>query len=127
MIQVSNKLIIAISLFFLIGCSHITKQQNEAFDDNATPVEVQTPIQDITTLTVAQAPVSEVAKPETPSGPPPVYRLNIGDVLEISILDEPEMTRDVTIIPDGSLTYLLVGEVRLRDVQLHKAYLLSRP
>ena len=39
------------------------------------------------------------------------YKLNVGDVLEISVLDEPEMTRDVTIISDGTLTYLLVGEI----------------
>jgi len=45
---------------------------------------------------------------EKPQGP---YRLNVGDVLEISVLDEPSMTREVTIIPDGTLTYLLVGEI----------------
>jgi protein involved in polysaccharide export with SLBB domain len=45
---------------------------------------------------------------DMPKGP---YRLKIGDELEISVLDEPEMTKNVTILPDGRLTYLLVGEV----------------
>lgn len=39
------------------------------------------------------------------------YRIRVGDVLEISILDEPEMTREVTVIPDGTVTYLLIGEI----------------
>ncbi len=40
-----------------------------------------------------------------------LYRLKPGDTLEISVLDEPEMTRNLTVIPDGTITYLLIGEV----------------
>jgi polysaccharide export outer membrane protein len=46
------------------------------------------------------------------------YRLNLGDVIEISVLDEPEMTRDVTIIPDGTITYLLVGEMQAEGLTI---------
>ncbi len=42
---------------------------------------------------------------------PQYYRLRVGDSLEISVLDEPEMTRKVNVIPDGTITYLLVGEI----------------
>lgn len=42
---------------------------------------------------------------------PELYRLKVGDILEISVLDEPEMTKQSVIIPDGTLTYLLVGEI----------------
>jgi len=49
---------------------------------------------------------------------PVPYRLRIGDNLEISILDYPEMTRDVVILPDGSISYLLIGEVPARDKTL---------
>lgn len=45
---------------------------------------------------------------DMPKGP---YILKAGDELEISVLDEPEMTKSVTILPDGRLTYLLVGEI----------------
>ena len=41
------------------------------------------------------------------------YRINIGDILEISVLDEPEMTRAVTVIPDGTISYLLVGTIKV--------------
>jgi len=40
------------------------------------------------------------------------YRLHIGDLLEISILDEPDMTREVSVISDGTISYLLVGRVQ---------------
>jgi len=43
---------------------------------------------------------------------PGPYIMDKGDVLEISLLEEPEMTREVTVIPDGTITYLLVGEVQ---------------
>jgi polysaccharide export outer membrane protein len=39
------------------------------------------------------------------------YLFKEGDKMEISVLDEPEMTRDVFVLPDGSITYLLVGEI----------------
>ena len=39
------------------------------------------------------------------------YKLNVGDIIEISLLDEPEMTREVSVMPDGTITYLLVGEM----------------
>ena len=59
--------------------------------------------------------VQNIAKKNKPGkkkelGP---YRINIGDVLEISVLDEPEMTRSVTVIPDGTITYLLVGTMKV--------------
>lgn len=56
----------------------------------------------------------EEAKPK-PKGP---YRMNIGDVIEISVLDEPEMTRDITVIPDGTITYLLVGEMQAEGLTI---------
>jgi polysaccharide export outer membrane protein len=51
---------------------------------------------------------AEEAVKDMPKGP---YILKIGDQLEVSVLDEPEMTKDVTVLPDGRITYLLVGEV----------------
>jgi polysaccharide export outer membrane protein len=46
------------------------------------------------------------------------YRLNVGDVIEISVLDEPEMTRRVTVIPDGTIAYLLVGEMQAEGLTI---------
>ncbi len=52
-------------------------------------------------------PIDSTVKKE--QGP---YVLGNGDMLEISLLEEPDMTREVTVIPDGTITYLLVGEVQ---------------
>ncbi len=52
------------------------------------------------------------------SKPKPPYRLNLGDIIEISVLDEPEMTRDVSVIPDGTITYLLVGEIEAEGLTI---------
>ena len=51
-------------------------------------------------------------KTETTKANNSLYRINIGDELEISVLDEPEMTRNIKVMPDGTITYLLVGEVK---------------
>ena len=47
-----------------------------------------------------------------------LYKINVGDELEISVLDEPEMTRDIKVMPDGTITYLLVGEVQAEEKTL---------
>ena len=46
---------------------------------------------------------------------PELYRMKIGDSFEISVLDENEMTRQVKVIPDGTITYLLVGEIQAEN------------
>jgi polysaccharide export outer membrane protein len=54
-----------------------------------------------------------ITKKNTISNEP--YKLHIGDTLEVSLLDEPEMTREVTVIADGTISYLLVGRVKARE------------
>lgn len=111
-------LIIFISLLIFVGCSHIETPENPPVEvtekkeknQQNNPVPVENPAENMYEFTNTPA-IPEAEAPSEPAGPPPPYRLNIGDVLEISILDEPEMTRDVKIIPDGTLTYLLVGQI----------------
>lgn len=45
-----------------------------------------------------------------PSGTPPGYRIGAGDVLEITVLDNDDLSRTVTVLPDGRITYPYVGE-----------------
>lgn len=106
-------LLVLLTSFLLFGgCSHIEKPEEEDVGAvEETPVEVTSPAEAISEYNEPQITSPEVVKPKIPAGPPPPYRLNVGDTLEISVLDEPEMTRDVKIIPDGTLTYLLVGEI----------------
>ncbi len=42
---------------------------------------------------------------------PPVYQLNPGDVVRISVWREEELLREARIQPDGSVSYPLVGSV----------------
>lgn len=107
-----NRSWLIFSILFLVfaGCVNPGKKNILAPKENIGPVEVQNPTQLITEFNEVPE-IPEFTAKKDKEGPPPPYRLNIGDVLEISILDEPEMTRDVKIIPDGTLTYLLVGEM----------------
>ncbi len=47
-----------------------------------------------------------------------VYVLRPNDVIEISVLDEPDMTKEVTVIPDGTITYPLVGSIQAQGKTL---------
>ncbi len=42
---------------------------------------------------------------------PIAYRINSGDVLEISLFQKPELTRSVTVPPDGRISYPFAGEI----------------
>jgi polysaccharide export outer membrane protein len=51
----------------------------------------------------------------TDGGPSPVtYRLQAGDVLEISVWKETDLQRDVLVRPDGSFSFPLAGEIDAR-------------
>ena len=39
------------------------------------------------------------------------YRIGPNDVLNIFVWKEAELTRDVTVMPDGKITYPLIGEI----------------
>jgi protein involved in polysaccharide export with SLBB domain len=78
-------------------------------DDLADPAVVPA-VPELAAESLAEAPVAMAETP--PPAVPLPYLLRVGDALEISVLDEPEMFRDnVVIIPDGTITYLLTGEV----------------
>ena len=49
---------------------------------------------------MAQAPAQESS-----------YRIGPNDVLNIFVWKEAELTRDVTVMPDGNITYPLIGEI----------------
>lgn len=54
---------------------------------------------------------------------PPAYRVQPGDVLEISVWKEPDLQRQVLVRPDGAFSFPLVGEVDARGKtvqELHK-------
>jgi polysaccharide export outer membrane protein len=42
---------------------------------------------------------------------PPSYQIGPNDVLSIYVWKEPELSRDVTVTPDGKIAFPLIGEV----------------
>ena len=39
------------------------------------------------------------------------YRIGANDILSIYVWKEPDLTRDITVMPDGRITFPLIGEV----------------
>ena len=115
-------------ILVLAGCSHLQDEPNKTSNESVKSDLSASPLTpDLTTENISKSTTStsdsmvssddfeaDVSEPEV-TGP---YRLNIGDVLEISLLDEPDMTRDVTVIPDGTITYLLVGAVKAEGLTI---------
>lgn len=46
----------------------------------------------------------------------PAYRFFPGDEIEITVFSAPELTRTVTVAPDGRITLPLIGSVRAADL-----------
>ncbi|MEA2012369.1 MAG: SLBB domain-containing protein [Verrucomicrobiota bacterium] len=46
------------------------------------------------------------------------YKLKTGDSVEISILEESNMTKEVFVLPDGTLTFPYVGEIQAKGKTL---------
>jgi len=77
---------------------------------------------------VASAASQEAQVPSAPavvySDATPAYRFYPGDEIEITVFSAPELTRTVTVGPDGRVALPLVGAVRAADLtaeELHDA------
>jgi polysaccharide export outer membrane protein len=47
---------------------------------------------------------------------PSAYRIGPADVLNIYVWKEPELTKDVAVLPDGKITFPLVGEIHAQGL-----------
>ena len=107
-------------LFLAASCSTTRDADPLAeLEEAADPVRVSepSPIQIIDSIVLDK--IDEEEASQIP-GPPQPYRINVGDMLEISVLDEPEMTREVKVIPDGTISYLLVGSLQAQGKTLQE-------
>lgn len=59
-----------------------------------------------------------------PQVPSEVYRLEPGDVLEIAILGEDELSRTLMVMHNGTISYPLIGEVRVAGLTTEQAAVL---
>ncbi|MGX7953603.1 polysaccharide biosynthesis/export family protein [Tsuneonella sp. HG249] len=75
--------------------------------------------------TVMQAPATQSPATQPPATQPPVsgvptpsissYRINPGDELEIYVWGEERLQRDLTVLPDGTIAFPLVGQLQVAD------------
>ncbi|MDQ7250205.1 polysaccharide biosynthesis/export family protein [Dongia sedimenti] len=81
-----------------------------------------TPVTETPAAAAAAAPDSEapaVAVPATATAAPqPLYRINGGDTLHISVYGERDLDRDVAVEPDGGIAFPLVGNMNARGLTL---------
>jgi polysaccharide export outer membrane protein len=65
----------------------------------------------------AQAPAQEVRLPPTAAQPTPAvssYRINPGDELEIYVWGEERLQRQLKVLPDGTISFPLVGQLQVQ-------------
>ena len=48
----------------------------------------------------------------TSAEPVMAYRIGPGDVLDISVIDDPQLSKIVTVVPDGTIAYPYLGEIK---------------
>ena len=76
-------------------------------------------------LTVAyvQADLSQVEthKPEVPSIPPPDYQLGPNDILSIEFYNNAELSKEAVVLPDGNISYPLIGTVYVKGKTVTEA------
>ncbi|WP_194954717.1 polysaccharide biosynthesis/export family protein [Sphingopyxis solisilvae] len=64
----------------------------------------------VTAPTAASAPARAVPRPAAAS----TYRINAGDELEIYVWGEERLQRKVKVLPDGTIAFPLVGQIRVQ-------------
>ncbi len=59
--------------------------------------------------TAAQAPAAQTARQPSVSS----YRINTGDQIEINVWGEERLQRDLSVLPDGTVAFPLVGQLKV--------------
>ncbi len=62
-------------------------------------------------LPMAAVAQNQATHPATPASTDSSYRLNAGDVLDISVWREDDLQRQVLVLPDGSISFPLAGQI----------------
>jgi polysaccharide biosynthesis/export protein len=92
---------------------------------NVLPAAPQPAPQDPQAAPSQPQPVTDTSQPSTPPSLPastgPVsteYTLGSGDVVDISVLGEPQVSGSAIVSPDGSITLQLVGKIQAQGLTL---------
>ncbi len=100
--------VLAISMF-----AGLVRAQVPAAKPKGAPAQSQQPEE------AKPLPVPQVAAAVDPN----TYKIGAGDVLEVRVWREPELSRSVRVRPDGKITLMLVGDVQasgLTPLELQK-------
>ncbi|RLB14538.1 MAG: polysaccharide export protein [Thermoplasmata archaeon] len=62
-------------------------------------------------LTMVFALIASFSVPAAAQGEPPEYTIGPNDHLQVFVWKEPDLTRDVTVMADGRITFPLIGEI----------------
>ncbi len=73
--------------------------------------QAQAPAQGTEPSPSTPAPTTAAARQPTPSVSS--YRINAGDQVEIFVWGEERLQRDLTVLPDGTIAFPLVGQLRV--------------
>lgn len=65
----------------------------------------------IAAMTVSQVASAQAASQAGAAAKPRAYRINPGDELEIYVWGEERLSRDIKVLPDGTISFPLVGQV----------------
>lgn len=63
------------------------------------------------TMVLPQIASAQAAGQATAAAKPRAYRINPGDELEIYVWGEERLSRDIKVLPDGTISFPLVGQV----------------
>jgi len=125
----------AFLLLFLLTAVSLRAQEREASSELSVPVRPAATPMALPAATPAQAAVPVVAPPAAPPvvAPAPAgpvgaissgendYVLVVGDVIELNIFREPDLTTQATIARDGTVQLPLVREVKLAGSTIRQA------
>lgn len=105
-----SKSVISLIIFIIgtivIGCTHVEKRSPEAISIEEIEGEGVVALDEEPTPTGVDISLEEKEQESKD------YIIRIGDVLEISVWGEPDMTRQVPVRPDGKISYFLIGEIK---------------
>ncbi|WP_395020415.1 polysaccharide biosynthesis/export family protein [Dongia sp.] len=82
----------------------------------ATPAAAPVPAVPAEPATVVEPATAEPGPAQ--AAPQPLYRINGGDTIHISVYGERDLDRDVAVEPDGGIAFPLVGNINARGLTL---------
>jgi polysaccharide export outer membrane protein len=106
-----------LGIALLIGIFSITAYAQDSADQATDSTPAATPVLPANTPPPSEAKASPLPASNTPASrvpavPPANYIVGVGDVLEINVWKEGELSKTVPVRPDGMITMPLIGEIR---------------